>query len=289
MNAEEPKALEGQEESACPKRLWVMLTLSDDEALDEAGTLPQGLRFHLSRCPSCRALADRLQSVTDAVRAVSDSHPTADLQARADAQARQALADGARFTGRVTIPEEPETVRPVADAHHHSVWLRYSSYAAAAAILIGFGLYWASMFVARDNRRLAENADSPPHQGRSLDRARPGADTGLASSKTLQSPDGGAGAADEQVPGAIVQQLADAGGDEGAESRAATQSQPARDPRGRVCRHSSYVEAAECEDMRCIYRATVLPDTGQRDLGWGRALFDTPRHTMSTSEHDQGE
>ncbi len=289
MNAEEPKPPEGQKGATCPKRLWVMLTLSDDEALDEAGTLPQGLRFHLSRCPSCRALADRLQTVTDAVRALSDSHPSTELLARADAQAKQALADGVRFTGRVTIPEEPERVGPAVGGHHRSVWLRYSSYAAAAAILLGFGLYWISMFVGQPSRRLAENAGSPTHQRRVVGPAWPGADTGLASSKESQSADDGASAAGEQVPGAIGRQLADAGGDEGAESKAATPSQPGRDPRGRVCRHSSYVEAAECDDMGCIYRATVLPDTGQRDLGWGRALFDTRRHTMSTSQHDQGE
>ncbi len=41
----------------CPKRLWVILTLSDDELLEDGETPPRILQLHLSRCDSCRALA----------------------------------------------------------------------------------------------------------------------------------------------------------------------------------------------------------------------------------------
>lgn len=279
MKAEEPQPFEGREERACPKRLWVMLTLSDDEALESDGALPQGLRFHLSRCPSCRGLADRLQSITDSLCSMSDVEPDGDLQGRADAQAKQALAEGARITGRVTIPEESERLPVAVRGHRWSTWLRYSGLAAAAAILVGFGLYWSAVLASRDGGQLANTVNSPNEQRRITPQtARPeDAEPGDAAE--------GGDAADERASGEPDERLADGRGDGGIDPVLPRQ----RRPRMRVCRHYSHVEAAQCENPTCIHRATVLPDVRQRDLGWGQALFDMPRHTMSTGQGDGGE
>jgi len=274
MSAEEPKALDGQGENACPKRPWVMLTLSDDEAVEAGGTLPQGLQFHLSRCPSCRALADRLRSVTDTIGKMSDLEPGEDVQKRANAQAQQSLAEGARMTGRVMVPDEPEHLRPVSRTLQLAWWVRWGSYAAAATIVFGFGLYGLTMLAGRDGRQIA--ADGIPPQNGQHDAPRGPAvrDPYLASEGTA---DPGRRADDASVEGVS--------GD--SEPRLA--SSTGREPRGRVCRHRSHVEAAACDNPNCLYRATVLPDTRQRDLGWGNALFDMPRHTMSTTRRDRGE
>lgn len=135
-----------REESACPKRVWVMSVLSDDEILradDEIlqadGPLPQGLEFHLSRCPSCRTLAGELQAVTTSLTELASEDTEASLLSRVNRQTMTALMSGARMTGRVEVTAEqigpPEI--PVA-------WWRSSRMiplATAAVILLAIGLY----------------------------------------------------------------------------------------------------------------------------------------------------
>ncbi len=121
-----------RQETLCPKRIWVLTVFSDDEALDEAGTLPQGLRFHLGRCPSCAALAGRLRAVVDGLREVADTAPGQALADKADLQLLQAIKHGAKLTGRVAIPEDeiPFGVQP------RPTWQRLRRLAAAAAIAL---------------------------------------------------------------------------------------------------------------------------------------------------------
>ncbi len=147
-------------ESTCPKRVWVMSVLSDDEILladdeilladdeilrinDEplrtGSPLPQGLEFHLSRCPSCRALAGELQAVTRGLAELASEDTETSLLNRANRQAMSALMNGARMTGRVEVTTEqigrPETV---------AAWWRSPkliSLTTAAAIVLAIGLY----------------------------------------------------------------------------------------------------------------------------------------------------
>ncbi len=96
--------------TVCPKQPWVMLTFSDDEALVPGAALPPGLRFHLSRCASCRAVAEKLSGVTTALDGAASESPPDDLVGQAAAQARSVLRDGARLSGRVHIEDEPPVV-----------------------------------------------------------------------------------------------------------------------------------------------------------------------------------
>lgn len=129
-------------ESACPKRTWVMTTLSDDEACPDSQSVSAVLRLHLSQCSSCRELADQLTEISSDLRELADLEPTATLFAQADRQAHQALSDGARLTGRVDIPDEPLvklTARPIRP------WWTYGRFAAAAVILLAVvGYSWFS-------------------------------------------------------------------------------------------------------------------------------------------------
>ena len=93
--------IQTEDQAGCPKRLWVMLTLSDDELVVEEESLPKGLRFHLSRCSSCRALADRLMAVSTGLRDLAQLEPAEEVAIAANGQLRQALQEGATLTGDV--------------------------------------------------------------------------------------------------------------------------------------------------------------------------------------------
>ncbi|MGB2985312.1 MAG: hypothetical protein WBE26_05465 [Phycisphaerae bacterium] len=276
------RELSGQDGETCPKRVWVMLTLSDDEALEEGGKLPQGLQFHLSRCESCRALAERLQAVSATLHSLSKIEPSDELAARADAQALAALREGARLTDRVAIPDEPE---PASAAGGAARWRSVGRYAAAAAVLIAVGLFSLSEFRRPHDRSLAGKTEPG---GFYVPSPRVVADSaGPVSEGAAGGATGSLSAGDAGLPGSSStggeaasgthEKLAEASPVE----PAATGPIHRRRPR-RICRHHSHVEAAMCEDVDCIYRAVILPSRGQRDLGWGEGLFDNPRSTVST-------
>jgi len=147
-----------EETARCPKYLWVLTTLTDDELIGGEEGLPQGLRFHLSQCGACRSLADSILAVTDDLRTLGKTRPDDGLLARADFRANRALEDGARLSGRVDIsePYEPDvgTAKP-------RRFVKYLPYAAAAAILLAVGLFWARM--AEDRPGAVEQEVRPPH------------------------------------------------------------------------------------------------------------------------------
>jgi hypothetical protein len=248
--------LKQPEEQSCPKRLWVLLTLSDDELVDEDGSPPPGLQFHLSRCESCRALAERLRSVSDALRAMSTLEPGEKLAEAANTQALTALRSGAQLTGRVHIPEEPE---PVAGAGVGRQ--RLGRYAAAAVIFIAVGLYGVSFFAGRQGDAVV---DKEPTDVGELPAVARIADTPADPAEALDSSDDLAGAGDPDV--------------DGVEERLAEDVSPRK---RLIRRHHSHIEAAMSDDPHGAQAAVVLPDTTQRDLGWGR-VFDRPRTVRST-------
>ena len=287
MSTEEMMSSQEHDEAVCPKQLWVMLTLSDDEAFETGEELPRGLQFHLSRCPSCQALADRLLAVSGALRSLADLEPNDDLCARTDSQVTKALDEGARLTGRVSIPDEPERLTVPSHRPGLGVWLRYGTYAAAAAVFLAVGLFTLVELRGPGSRKLADTGDAP------------GPERALRNSTARQVesvPEHEADDASEQLAHGLEEPGAAETGDtyglgtsEAGEQVA--QAEPAEPtpnvPIGRrtrrpLCRYRSHVEAAMSEDPNCVYRAIILPDAGQRDLGWGRRLFDKPRSTVST-------
>lgn len=124
-------------EDVCPKRIWVLTVLSDDE--HTIGELPRGLSFHLNRCPSCRMVADRLRRANTALAALGAADEPA-LFDRAQQQAFQALRAGAALTGRVELADECEMVPAV---ERDRQWHKWLSLAASVAILVTAVGYWS--------------------------------------------------------------------------------------------------------------------------------------------------
>lgn len=132
---------------ACSKQLWVMLTFSDDEAYAPGRDLPVGLRAHLSRCPTCRATAERLSAVADGLAALGADDGDAGLGRRAVSHVRTVLQHGARPTGRVPLHvvqyhapmDEPR--RPQIRAER----TRFVAVAACMALLLISGGVWQAM------------------------------------------------------------------------------------------------------------------------------------------------
>ncbi|UCF33809.1 MAG: hypothetical protein JSV78_00575 [Phycisphaerales bacterium] len=125
-------------ETDCPKRGWVIQQLADDVAMDGFDDLPQGLQFHLNRCESCRAFADRLLSLSGELHSLGRLEVPEGLEERAQAQAVEALEQGGELTGRVTIEED---VKPVPVPPMLLWWNRTGWYAAAACLLLAVALY----------------------------------------------------------------------------------------------------------------------------------------------------
>lgn len=224
-----------QNDTGCPKRVWVMTTLSDDEAPDSIEKLPPGLRFHLSRCAPCRALAERLLAVSGTLRSLSAVEPDSELRERADAQARSALREGARLTGRVSIPDEPEVLPSACTT---VPWLRYGRYAAAAAIVLAAGLTVPKLLGPRSPPRVTSSGpvEVPPAP---IDRGSRQASAGDG----RREPTGEAQT--QAAPGSEpVEVLTDAASET---------------PHRTVCRHQSPIEAAMCDKPHVLHRVVTLP------------------------------
>ncbi len=242
---------------SCPKRLWVLLTLSDDGLVSEDGQLPAGLRSHLSRCESCRILADRLLSVSGELRDLSALEPEDELAEAAKAQAMEALRSGARLTGRVDVHDEPDL--PVAGPTALR-WRRFAGHAAAAVILLAVGVS-GLLWIGRQDQ-----LTRPP---------RPGVEGSYAPNDRLAAesdkPPVGAG---QEAEATSKEQLVDSGGSD----------RPTKHPR-RIRRHHSHIEAALSDDPSGAQAAVVLPDPARREIGWGK-VFDKPRIVVSTTSSD---
>ena len=137
-------------DAACPKQGWVLKQLTDDEAMDGFDDLPRGLHFHLNRCPSCQALADRLMVVAGGLSVLGTAEPPATLEERADAQALQALKSGGGLTGRVVIEDEAEAE----PASPLTIWWNRTGRLATAACIL-----FALTFYAVWHRPLAEDLE----------------------------------------------------------------------------------------------------------------------------------
>jgi hypothetical protein len=144
--------------TTCPKQPWVMLTFSDDEALAPGTELPAGLRFHLSRCPSCRAIAERLSAVTMALDGVAGDRFDDELAPRATSRVRAALFSGARLTGRVVVDDVPDawSVDLSNNDGALSSWSARPFFALAACVVLAVGLVAMWRLVDRPGPRSAQ-------------------------------------------------------------------------------------------------------------------------------------
>lgn len=258
----------------CPKRVWVMTSLSDDEATGDAGGLSQGLRLHLAQCKSCRALADRLMTTTGTLRSLSMLEPDDKLVNRATEQALQALREGGKFTGRVSIPDDPEPDQTIPGA---AVWSRYVRYALAASVFLAFGL--CGLWVLRQPQRFQVAQVAIPA---AADDAAPAVE---AASSILSGKGSGAVAeTTERLAATGDEELPDAGSSRAGWSR-------------QTPRYRSHVEAALCDDTHYVHRAVILPGRRSSGPGAGREIgrllsvfegFDSSRPSGSTERRPNG-
>lgn len=235
------------ESETCPKTVWVLSTLSDDELCDGGAEIPAGLAFHLNRCPSCRALADRLRTVTLGLHALSRSEPDDGLEDQAEKQLQQALAHGAVFTGRVQIPED-EFEMPAPTGSLVRTWFHWSNLAAAAVLVLTIGGLYLSY-------RQSRIADPPIVQ--QLHPVPTDRDFELVESTSLTAP------RSDQKP------LADA-----VKSGKRTSA---------LRRHQSHLEAALADDEGAVQYGVILPDPASRGVYLGSwSWFDKPVENGST-------
>ena len=215
-------------DAACPKQGWVLKQLTDDEAMDGFDDLPRGLQFHLNRCPSCQALADRLMVVVSGLDVLGTAEPPATLDGRADAQALQALKSGGGLTGRVVVEDEaePEPASPL------TIWWNRTGRLATAACIL-----FALTFYAVWHRPLAEDLEKPH---------RDFVHTGGAPARLSDDPF----SSDEE--GAVAQ-------------GASRCVKDAVEPRLRLA--ADHVEAAQADYAGAVQPAFPLFDPSKRDVG----------------------
>jgi hypothetical protein len=236
----------------CPKRLWVMTALSDDESQESGEELSRGLRFHLSRCPSCRELAEGIFRVSHGLAQLSALEPTKILRETADQRTRQVLRSGGRLTGRVAIPDEDE---PLKQSRLEGFWRMNRRYAAAAAILILAGLAGVSEITRRS---------SGPAQ-RAWESESPAAHPPMP----LPDPSVGAGGSGE-----IAENLSGLTPNETPAVEVAA-ARPTAEVRQAVpCRFQSHVEAAQWDDPSCV--PTAFPIRAPREVGLLRWFDNSP-------------
>ncbi len=238
---------EDRAEGTCPKQPWIMSTLADDEQSTAGGEFSYAMRFHLERCESCRALADRILGAVSALRDLEKADPPADLFERAGRQAMAAIETGAELTGRVDVPDIEELDEiPTAPRR----WWRPARYAVAATILLAFASYWVARFTPVG----APGVSGPATwDGQSLvtkpeDRQRPGAG------------------------GATAPSMDESGFDE----RMAGVSPDGETPGlGTVCRHRSNRERAMCDKESCVRKALILANQQRRRPAWRQKIGPT--------------
>lgn len=161
----------------CPKRGWVLSVLTDDEDDVAGAALPQGLRFHLLRCPSCREAAERVRATVNRLSLFNEGDPDPALQDRADYQAFSALRAGAEPRISVTSSgtESVDDVLLEDESARRRLW-RWPSRAAAIAAMLTFAVFFGEAWRAGEDQHLTRrdpasiegllaSPDSPPPAG----------------------------------------------------------------------------------------------------------------------------
>lgn len=239
--------IETESQELCPKRLWVLTTLSDDEAVSGDERMPQGLAFHLSRCEYCRALASTLESVTLGLDQLRDSEPPDNLSFVAEQRVLAAIRDGGVLTGRFAIDDEPPVSisRPARRVHFK---LTVPRFAAAAAIIVVVGLVGMRTLSVK-NRNFT-------------DQAGPWLVGGSSAPGSVQH---GSVTTETKAPGAVSS----------TEQQVAELERPAK-----VNRFRSHEEVLENDDQTGATAAVVIPDSADRGVGWLMWFDNRPKNRL---------
>ena len=139
-------------DEVCAKRFWTLSVLSDENPLGCDATLPLGLRFHLSRCPSCSDLADRLMAVNGTLTSMASAEPDVGLLSRANEQAWAMIQSGQPLAGSLAssgvqrdLLDELLLLRAM---KRRRVW-RSPAMRYATAAVIGMALILAGQYAGR--------------------------------------------------------------------------------------------------------------------------------------------
>lgn len=241
--------------TSCSKRLWVMSTLTDDDPI--ASELPLGMRSHLSRCESCRALVRDLRVVNNQLELLGALEPSlADksseaVLADANERLRQALKDGARLTGRVEIPDEPFVVAPHTDFRRPAKYARYAVAAVLAFAAVG-SAWWSWQLRQEHNVGIDTTTVQELPSTADNSRGQPGRPTRLANTGQVRR-----------------------GEEVGATSHRVK----------RNCREQGYDEFAVADDGDCIPRAFPMSRRGRRFRPFRSTspVIDSRQRTLSTT------
>jgi len=263
------------EAEVCPKRVWVLSVLSDDEALDDPRELPRGLSFHLSRCDSCRAIADRLLCVTESLSALGSLAAPDELADRANRQAQAALRAGGQPTGRVHLAESIDLAP--GNAMARGGWrLGGLRFAAAAVVVLAAATFGLSTFRGAmrlhgatqrsvvERAPILRNSPTPvPSIGLDTEDVRLSAAANGLAARDLATTDE-ATVLPLHLPDWIDDPFGDPPTDlPGGSFSTFAYRRPFEAPRQprthRYCRHRSPIDAALCDDPHCIPTAVVLP------------------------------
>ncbi len=260
MNDQENAVLEFTER-ICPKRPWVLATLTDDEALGPNGQLPTGLAFHLRQCDSCRATADSLQRVTSKLERLA-AWPSSDtLCQKGNARVEQALREGAPLTGRFETLDVEE-IAP-ADGHYRFDAFRWPL-SAAAILLIAVGVaswFNASRDLATPTTIAADEPVWPFDDDVFGDVSRSQSDDGLRKGAAASITPDAEHADDNSMDASTVADASTAG--------------KHRRNRPSVVMYHSHISAAMNDSPGAVQAAVVIPRRRVRGEGasW-RDLFD---------------
>jgi len=249
----------------CAKRLWVMLTLSDDDAAGLENEMPYTLRAHLRHCAECRDVALQLSRTRASLQALDDSEELGSdfnvLLTAAKSRVHEAIADGIRLSGRVAIADEPQDLQPT---QRVSRWSG-QRLAIAASIFFVIGLIgYAFLTGSRDlstpsitaKRAVPSIAQHEPKPTQESNR-----DSDQAMYRDGVAPHG----ENSQVV------IGDFSGKE------AGTSSPY------YHRFTSYEDVLKYENPHGAQHAVILPDRSKRNIGLLK-LFDKPATLLSTKE-----
>ncbi|MHC5110336.1 MAG: hypothetical protein ACYTHJ_10710 [Planctomycetota bacterium] len=147
-------------EDRCPKSEWVLQTLADDELVEPGGALPQGLSFHLQRCPSCRNLATQIRATTDALATLAASETTGRCLDEANERTKAVLISGESLA-RFVDGEEDEFWQDIHASYRTFRIRRNWAVAAMIAMAVGLSGYMLLSLGSGNERRqpLAEQDD----------------------------------------------------------------------------------------------------------------------------------
>ncbi len=273
----------------CPKRSWVMTALAEVDAPVGESDIPKTIRYHLSRCDACSQSVKVLLAVSSSLAELGDLEPETALADRADHRVLAALSDGARMTGRVDIPDEPDV------ATTGSAAVPWRRYAVAASIVLALGAYaFVSFQLGQDGpiERSTVNqctgiTDEPAPQPAGQRLEAPSEDGPLEAVVAVGELPDSEQADDSASPIDIDKQVA---GEEvvvdsvsPADSAHRRNVPVARKRRSWVCEHETVEEAALCNNPHGVHQAVVLPRRVRRNLARHPRRVDNPPRARSTT------